>query len=230
MPARPAKNRQKSANPFEELLAELFASVGKGVRPGDPGAFEQFMSGPGGFGVGSFGPGGFFKGRGGFLSQNRAGRERIGRLMELLKKAKPKIKQVKRTSPQGNKKLRETVANEEPNLFVPQDVGFIGGFKGPAFQDPFMASFMKGPRLLGLPSEQWYASRGIPLEVRKMHKAILEDRNVKVGDVLELPFPAMKRGMMRDPETGKRIGAVRVEKLKTDALDADVLPFKGGRE
>ncbi len=201
-----------------------------GLRPSDPGAFEAFMAGPGGFtgpGVlGRAGPGG--QNIPGIISQNRAGRKKIARLIELLKKATPKIKQVKRTSPQGNKKLRETVANEEPNLFRPEGEGFMGSFRGPAFVDPFMASFMKGPRLRGLPSKFWYSERGIPLEVRKMHQAMLKSRDIKVGDIVELPFPAMKRGMRRDPETGKRIGAVRIEKLASDATEADILPFGGG--
>lgn len=50
MPARAPKKRQESANPFAELVEALMASRGAGVRPGDPGAFEQFMgSGAAGF-------------------------------------------------------------------------------------------------------------------------------------------------------------------------------------
>ncbi len=226
MPARTSKKRQESDNPFVDLILALLASREAGVRPGDPGAFEQFLASPA---AGFVGPGVIGKGgRGGVLSQNRAGREKLTKLFESLGKSKPK--QLKRTSPQGNKKLRETVANEEPNPFRPEGEGFMGSFKGPAFMDPFMASLMKGPRLQGLPSVAWYTARGIPLEVRKMHAAILGARKVKVGEVLELPFPAMKRGMRRDPDTGKRIGGIRVEKTASDAVDADILQFTGKKK
>ncbi len=166
-------------------------------------------------------------GRGGFIRQNRAGREKITHLMEMLKKSSPKIKQVKRTSPQGNKKLRETVANEEPNLFKPEGEGFIGGFERGGTLDPFIASMLKGRRHQGLPSKLWYQERGIPTEVRRMHETMLKSRSVKIGDIKELPFPVTLRRMMRkDPKTGQPLAGIRVEKLASDADIATVLPFK----
>ncbi len=54
MPARAPRSRQKSENPFAELIVALLASRAAGVRPGDPGAFEQFLASPA---AGFIGPG-----------------------------------------------------------------------------------------------------------------------------------------------------------------------------
>ncbi len=202
-------------NPFEGTVGggktalELWWEWRKSLPGPDP--FEMAMGFVGGT-----------AGRGGIIGKNVSKRQRITDLFSKLGETKPK--QLKRTSPQGNKKLRETVANEEENLFKPEGEGFQGSFRtlGPRDEAHFVRMFHTR-EIEGLPGTSWYAERGLPPGLRDYHRTILENPKLKVGKEVALPLPVNKLTPLRG---GGFDGRVWVKKTAADAKSATILDFK----
>ncbi len=207
-PTNSPKQMQAGENPFVELAKDWWEWRRSQPEPNPLDVGLGFVGG--------------ITGRGGLIGQNRAGRQRLTDLFERLGKKKPE--QLKRTSPQGNKKLRETVANEEKDLFRPEGEGFVGSFRtlGPRDLPHFMIEFNKGAK--GLPTESWYSFYGFPSGLRSYHKALLADAKVKVGEKVSLPLPV--NALTKRNSKGELLGTKDVTKTAGDAKSADVLDLQ----